>query len=128
MRVYTLSDMRSEKKLRVYTASEAKGLTPSSALHQVCFTVHSPEDDQSILIDTSSCSSQPVLFTTIHSSNENFYMVSPQTSLYVSQHNLAIYQFYTLPSLYNEQNMTKRKLNNFVNTVLSEHNSDIFDF
>ena len=26
MRVYTLSDMRSEKKLRVYTASEAKGL------------------------------------------------------------------------------------------------------
>ena len=27
MRVYTLSDMRSEKKLRVYTASEAKGLT-----------------------------------------------------------------------------------------------------
>ena len=29
MRVYTLSDMRSEKKLRVYTASEAKGLIPS---------------------------------------------------------------------------------------------------
>ena len=27
MRVYTLSDMWSEKKLRVYTASEAKGLT-----------------------------------------------------------------------------------------------------
>ena len=27
MRVYTLSDMRSEKKMRVYTASEAKGLT-----------------------------------------------------------------------------------------------------
>ena len=26
MHVYTLSDMRSEKKLRVYTASEAKGL------------------------------------------------------------------------------------------------------
>ena len=26
MRVYTLSDMQSEKKLRVYTASEAKGL------------------------------------------------------------------------------------------------------
>ena len=26
MRVYTLSDMRSKKKLRVYTASEAKGL------------------------------------------------------------------------------------------------------
>ena len=29
MRVYTLSDMRSEKKLRVYTASEAKGLMTS---------------------------------------------------------------------------------------------------
>ena len=27
MRLYTLSDMRSKKKLRVYTASEAKGLT-----------------------------------------------------------------------------------------------------
>ena len=29
MRVYTLSNMQSEKKLRVYTASEAKGLTSS---------------------------------------------------------------------------------------------------
>ena len=29
MRVYTLSDMWSGKKLRVYTASEAKGLRPS---------------------------------------------------------------------------------------------------
>ena len=29
MRVYTLSDMQSEKKLRVYTASEAKGLMQS---------------------------------------------------------------------------------------------------
>ena len=34
MRVYTLSDMRSEKKLRVYTASEAKGLTG------MCTTLH----------------------------------------------------------------------------------------
>ena len=32
MRVYTLSDMRSEKKLRVYTASEAKGLTRSLSI------------------------------------------------------------------------------------------------
>ena len=32
MRVYTLSDMRSEKKLRVYTASEAKGLNEMKCL------------------------------------------------------------------------------------------------
>ena len=38
MRVYTLSDMRSEKKLRVYTASEAKGLTPGWLLYTVRMT------------------------------------------------------------------------------------------
>ena len=37
-----------------------------------------PEDDQSILIETSS-GNQPVLFRTIYYSKENFYMVSPQT-------------------------------------------------
>ena len=35
MRVYTLSDMRSENKLRVYTASEAKGLR---AINKIQFT------------------------------------------------------------------------------------------
>ena len=39
MRVYTLSDMRSEKKLRVYTASEAKGLTGKVQMH--VFFIHS---------------------------------------------------------------------------------------
>ena len=42
--------------------------------------VHShilPEDDQSILIETSSCK-PPVLFRNICASKDTFYMVSPQ--------------------------------------------------
>ena len=37
MRVYTLSDMRSKKKLRVYTASEAKGL---KRIHFICSKIY----------------------------------------------------------------------------------------
>ena len=36
MHVYTLSDMRSEKKLRVYTASEAKGLRNMFTVKRTC--------------------------------------------------------------------------------------------
>ena len=70
MRVYTLSDMLSEKKLRVYTASEAKGL---KAYHCTDFEAHlGPETRDFFFEGGGGHIDQPIAPLSLHSDT---YMV-----------------------------------------------------